>query len=46
MNNLPNDVNYQNLSIDEIAIKYKLPKQSVKKYVNKWVSKKLLKYIN
>ena len=46
MNNLPNDVNYQNLSVNEIAIKYKLPKKSVKKYINKWVSKKLLKYTN
>ena len=46
MNNLPNDVSYQNLSVEEIAEKYQLPTTLVKKYINKWVSKKLLKYNN
>ena len=46
MNNLPNDVSYQNLSVEEIAQKYQLPTTLVKKIVNKWVSKKLLKYNN
>ena len=46
MNNLPNDISYQNLSVEEIAEKYKLPIKLVKKYINRWVSRKLLKYNN
>ena len=45
MNNLPNDINYNNKSVEEISKKYNLPLNQLKKYIDKWVKKKLLSYI-
>lgn len=45
MNNLPNDINYNNNSVEEISKKYNLPLNQLKKYIDKWVKKKLLSYI-
>ena len=42
MNNLPNDINFEKLSVNEIAKKYKLPINDLQMYLNKWEKKRLI----